>query len=93
MVNNCILEVNDGFGEWDHAEFLCECGVPGCEATVEVSEREYSAIRARPTHFLTAVGHFAPSVDRVVSEGERYWVVEMLPGEPTRIAEESAGLI
>ncbi|MGH3040111.1 MAG: hypothetical protein ACRDLZ_12075 [Gaiellaceae bacterium] len=90
MVNNRILDVNDAFGEWDHAEFLCECGVPGCETKVEVSEREYSAIRARTTHFLTAVGHFAPGVDQVVSRRERYWIVETLPGEPTRIAEESA---
>lgn len=90
MVNNRILDVNDVFGEWDHAEFLCECGNPGCEVTVEMSGEEYGTVRARPTHFLTAVAHFEPTVDRIVSKGERFWVVETLPGEPTRIAEESA---
>jgi hypothetical protein len=51
MVNNRILDVNDAFGEWDRAEFLCECGVPGCETTVEMTGPEYAAIRARPTLF------------------------------------------
>ena len=90
MVNNRILDVNDTFGEWDLAEFLCECGVPGCETKVELSGLEYSAIRARPTHFLTAVGHFEPSVDQVVTKSERFWIVATLPGEPTKIATEFA---
>jgi hypothetical protein len=29
-------------------------------------------------------------VDQVVSEGELFWIVETLPGEPTKIATESA---
>ena len=90
MVNNRILDVNDAFGEWDHAEFLCECGTTGCESTVEMSKREYSAVRARATHFLTAVSHFEPLVDRVISKGARFWIVETFPGEASRIAEESA---
>jgi hypothetical protein len=89
-VNNRILDVNDTFGEWDHAEFLCECGVSGCETKVQLNAHEYRAIRAQPTHFFTAVGHFEPLVDLVVEEGERYWIVETVPGEPTKIATETA---
>ncbi len=55
-----------------------------------MSGGEYGAVRARPTHFLIAVDHLEPTVDRLVSKAERFWVVETLPGEPTRIAEESA---
>ena len=49
MVNDRILDVNDTFGEWDHAEFLCECGNPSCETTVEMTGGEYGAVRAQST--------------------------------------------
>jgi hypothetical protein len=90
MVNNRILDVNDEFGEWDHAELLCECGTLGCETTVRLTAHEYSSVRAQPIRFVTAVGHFAPIVDVVVEKDERYWIVETLPGEPTKIATETA---
>ncbi len=51
---------------------------------------EYDSIRAQPTLFLTAVGHFEPTVDLVVGKSERYWIVETLPGEPSKIARETA---
>ena len=92
LVNDRILDVNDSFGEWDHAVFLCECGNPSCETTVEMTGSEYGAVRARPTHFLIAVDHLEPTVDQLVSKVDRFWVVQTLPGEPTRIAEESAEL-
>jgi hypothetical protein len=90
MVNNRILDVNDEFGEWDYAEFLCECGTLGCETTIRISAHEYSSVRAEPTRFVTAVGHFAPIVDVVVEKDERYWIVETLPGEPSKIARKTA---
>jgi hypothetical protein len=90
MVNNRILDVNDAFGEWDHAEFLCECGTAGCQVKLQVSGHEYSAIRAKATRFVTAVGHFDPIVDLVVEKGDRYWIVEAVPGLPTKIATETA---
>ena len=36
-----------------------------------MSGREYSAIRPIPIRFLTAVGPFEPTVDRVVGDGSR----------------------
>lgn len=88
-VNNRILDVNDSFGVDDHAVLLCECSDMACSVTVELSATEYRQIRADPTHFVTTPGHLEPSVDRVVFEGERYWIVETLPGEPSKIAEEA----
>jgi hypothetical protein len=39
MVNNRILDVNDAFSEWDHAEFLCEC-VPGLPTKIATETAE-----------------------------------------------------
>ena len=89
-VNNRILDVNDSFGVDDDGAFLCECSDLACEVTVSMSVTEYREIRADPTRFLTAPGHLEPAVDRVVNEGEHYWIVETVPGEPSKIAKETA---
>ncbi len=89
-VNERIKDVGDGFGLDDGAEFVCECSNVDCTARVVLTGVEYEGLRADPRQFFIAVGHFQPLVARVVSEGERYWVVETLPGEPTAIAERTA---
>jgi hypothetical protein len=90
-VNDRILDVNDPLEQHREAEFLCECSVENCLATVQLSADEYRSVRADPTHFVTAVGHVEPSLDRLVEPGERFWIVETLPGEPSRLAQEAAG--
>lgn len=81
-VNNRILDVNDSFEDEGHVESFCECSDLACDVRVELSATEYRQLRADPTHFVTTPGHLEPTVDRVVFEGERYWIVETMPGEP-----------
>lgn len=89
-VNNRILDLSDRFSAEDKADFLCECSDLECAETVPLTAEEYQSIRAEPTRFVTNPGHLEPTVDKVVGQHDRFWIVETLPGEPSRLAEESA---
>jgi hypothetical protein len=87
-VNNRVLDVADDFGIEDRADFLCECRDLECDETVPLTVEEYRSIRADATHFVTS--HLEPTVDKVIGQHDRFWIVQTLTGEPTRLAEESA---
>lgn len=67
---------------YDHAleriPFLCECPVEDCVEIVQLTEEEYSAIRADPHHYMTAVGHESAErpVGEVVARNDGYVIVE-----------------
>jgi hypothetical protein len=89
-VNNRILDLSDRFGAEDTTDFLCECSDPGCAAMVSLTVEEYRSIPAESIHFVTTPGHFEPTVDEVIGRHDRFWIVATLPGESTRLAQESA---
>jgi hypothetical protein len=66
--------------------FSCECGDPGCNGHVCLSMAEYEAVRAYPVRFLVVANHENPEVERVVTEGSRYSVIETLAGEASKTA-------
>jgi len=66
--------------------FLCECGDMSCTHTVSLSLSEYEVVRAHPTHFVIATNHENPEVEWVVSETERFSIVETFAGSASRIA-------
>ncbi|HSB38513.1 MAG TPA: hypothetical protein VLD13_05435 [Gaiellaceae bacterium] len=76
-VNEGIAEASERF-ESEHAEFLCECGDPGCTRRIEVPLNEYERVREHPTRFLVRHGHVAPEVEEVVQRRRRYAIVEKI---------------
>jgi len=64
--------------ELEHIPFLCECPVEDCVEIVPLTEDQYNAVRANPTHYMTAVGHEVSEapVGTVVSRNDGYVVVE-----------------
>lgn len=66
--------------------FFCECGDPRCDRTVCVTIPEYESVRERPNHFLIVLNHENPEVEWVISETERFAVVETLTGEASKVA-------
>ncbi len=60
-------------------EFLCECGDAECVEHVRLTVAEYEEIRRSPVHFAVRRGHEMPEIERVVSETDRFMVVEKLP--------------
>ena len=78
--------------EFDHSEalpFLCECADESCTTVLQLSQDEYEAVRAHPTHFINARGHAVNGGRwvRVLDEFDRYTVIEKI-GEAAEIVAE-----
>jgi hypothetical protein len=54
----------------------CECANVECVDSVEIAPGEYEAVRREPRRFVVRPGHLFPDVERVVSENDRFVVVE-----------------
>ena len=70
-------------------EYVCECSYGACTAVLALTRAEYEGVRAEGTHFAIAVNHENPEIDRIVSENERFAVVEKFLAMPRRLARES----
>ena len=68
-----------------NAAFACECADLTCIQTMSISVTEYEAVRASPNQFAVLPGHVYPDVETVVSENERFVVVEKI-GEGGKVA-------
>lgn len=85
--NERIRELAEGFRDVsDTAQFVCECWRPDCVEQISLTLADYEAVRREPTWFFVIKGHENLDVERVVSEAERYLVVEKLPGGPAGMA-------
>lgn len=87
-VNERVRALNQTYPPALHTSWVCECANTGCFARVELTPAEYESVRAHPARFLVypADSHVAPDAERLVSQNDRYWVVERL-GEGGRLAE------
>ncbi len=87
-LNEKMFEVNAAF--WDATGvFLvaCECGDAACTRSVEITPREYEAVRREPYFFIVDRTH-APEA----SGDARYAVVELPEEEAATIADETSAL-
>jgi hypothetical protein len=80
-VNEQIQDVAQGFGKREgesELDFIlvCECSDPGCNDPISVTEAEYEAVRAEPTHFAIVDGHELDEIEQVVFRSANYVVVE-----------------
>ena len=81
--------IEEGRNERDgRVPFVCECGVIGCNAIVELTLREYEGVRAGSRCFLVAPGHEA-AFERVVREDARFTVVAKPEGPLGDIADRT----
>lgn len=74
-VNERIAESAQRF-EADEAEFVCECGDRSCTHRLQTPLADYERVRANPTRFLLAPGHEDQAIEKVVTRGGRFHVVE-----------------
>jgi hypothetical protein len=88
--NEWIEETNDRNGAGDgSARYACECSDADCTALIILSRDEYEAVRGDGTHFAIAINHENPLIDRLVSEFDRFAVVQKCFRVGRRIAGES----
>ena len=67
------------------APLRCECGDPGCTTLVAPTHAEYEAVRARGSHFIITLDHENPEVSWVLSEGDRYAVIDVVAGDARHV--------
>jgi hypothetical protein len=76
-------------GVWDGSEgvlkLVCECGDEDCTLAIELSVREYKAVRVVETQFIVVKGHERTEVEDVV-DGAENWLVVRKRGEAAEIA-------
>ena len=70
-LNGSIAALLDG----GPPRFLCECGNPLCNVTIEVTPADLSMLHVRPGLYAIAVGHEIPDLETVVLENDAYAVV------------------
>ena len=70
-------------------DWVCECASLECMKPVRLTQAEYEAVRAEPTHFFVVPSeeHLTPAVEDVVERHERYWVLEKIE-EAAEVSEE-----
>jgi ANTAR domain len=62
------------------ARFLCECGNPVCNETIDLDRDDLRMLHAKPGFYAIIPGHDIPDVETVVLENEDYAVVrKMVP--------------
>jgi hypothetical protein len=89
-----VREINEGIEDakaadasGGHVRMLCECGREDCNEFVAITLSEYEQIRSDARTFLIAKDHTVPDVDFVLSETDRFAVVQKREGTPAEIAE------
>jgi hypothetical protein len=86
-INEGIERGHEGASRTDHVRMLCECGQDECDRVIAMSIAEYEQIRSDPHRFAVVHGHVQDDVEEVVSETDRYVVVQKV-GEAGEVAEE-----
>jgi hypothetical protein len=67
-------------------EYVCECSYRGCASILALTRDEYEGVRAEGTYFAIALNHENPEIDQIVSENERFAVVEKFLHMPRSVA-------
>ena len=75
-----------GDGADDEIEIICECGRPGCDATLRITIAEYDDVHRQRDRFAVVPGHENGSLEGVVKRADGYLVVDKY-GAAEKIAE------
>ena len=101
-VNERIEQVDKAAeeGNADHKEtlfeFLCECGKGdsgdlGCEEHIEMTIREYEAVRTQDDRFALRPGHEQEALESVAARNERFVIVDKKPSAERFVANDPRG--
>jgi hypothetical protein len=79
-INEKIEELNQAFAEagFEDGEWICECADTDCTRRITATLHEYETVRSNSRTFIISPGHLYPKVERVLTENDRFMVVEKL---------------
>lgn len=85
-------EIEESYGSHrldTHLSVVCECGLEECDVFLNVTKSEYEDVRSDPRRFLIDRTHLIADVEDVVSETDRFTVVQKREGQPAEVAERT----
>ena len=68
-------------------EFFCECSNTDCNFRLSLTLAAYEAVRAHPSRFFVAPGHWLPEIEHVVERRDGHDVVDK-EGDAARLTAE-----
>lgn len=71
-----------------YIRMLCECADPACDRVIAISLPEYESVRRDGRRFVVADGHVCGDIEQVMSETDRFTIVEKRSGTPAEVAQE-----
>ena len=74
------LESRGLAGPEETSQYLCSCGQPDCDESIQLTLEQFEAAHVRDDHFVIAPGHHSPALEEIVAEAEGYTVVRKKPG-------------
>jgi hypothetical protein len=89
QINERIEESYESHRLDTHLSIVCECGLTECDVFLRVTKSEYEDVRADPRRFLIEPSHRIPDIEDVVSETDRFVVVEKREGDAAEVAEQT----
>jgi len=76
-INERVSELAATHGSDEHVyTFFCECSNADCTLQVELTRKDYEAVREHGDRFLVAVGHELPEIENVIERNSSWWVVQ-----------------
>ena len=77
-VNERIQDLAEGE---DMTEFVCECSNTDCMEFVALTNSQYERVRSDSAWFVIKPEHYISQIERVISQGAGYAVVEKFVAE------------
>jgi hypothetical protein len=75
-VNERVEKLAGEFVSNGPVSFICECWDLECGRQIELTHDEYERVRSKPVWFVVAPGHVLPDVEKTISSGPRFAIVE-----------------
>ena len=90
LVNDRIAETVDGGARSRAIGFICECGDPGCQRLIDLTQEEWGAVRDVPRQFVVVPGHELPRAEAVIARVEERYVVVLKPLDVAQVLDDVA---
>jgi len=88
-INEGIEQAHASSSTGGYLRMVCECGQEECPRLIAITAREYEDVRSDPRRFAVVKDHVMPDVEQVLSETDRFVVVQKREGTPAAVAEET----
>jgi hypothetical protein len=85
-INQKIKQADESNPPDSFMHIVCECGYEECDLFIAVTKEEYDRIRNGPLLFGVVGEHVILDIEQIVTENDRFTIVEKRQGTPAEVA-------